>query len=207
VIKVNLLNGFTGGTTVQSPTGTVAAVGTSMGSSGTSLGPGAPAEVLVRLVVVVIPLLLIIGLDYYFAEQRNREAARVLAELTEAQGRLETLKPQVEAVKKFQENKKQLQDKIDVIRRISKERLKNVKALDALHSIVPAKAWLTKLTIKDNRCALEGEAIEDIDVSQLMQGLEESVFFASVLLKGVESVKSKGGVVKKFAIEVNMENM
>jgi Tfp pilus assembly protein PilN len=209
VIKVNLLNSYTGGTAIVSPTGTVApAHTTGMMSGSYSAGNArAQAEAILKIVAVFIPLTLVIGYEMYNTDQLRARAAQVSAELSTAKAKIETLKPQVEAVKTFQANKAQLESKINVIRGISKERLRNVKALDALQSIVPAKCWFTQLKLTDNLVSMKGMAIEDVDVSQLMAGLEESVYFANVVLKGVESERTKDGVFKKFEIDVGLENM
>ncbi len=164
-------------------------------------------DILLKLAVTILPLLGIIGYDYYADGQRQRALAVASAELQEAKVKLASLKPQVDAVMKFQENKKQLQAKIDIIRALSKERVKNVKALDALQNIIPVKTWLTRIEIKESRVVMEGLATEDVEISNFMQGLEESVFFAKVILKGVTSDRSKEGVNKKFSIETSLENM
>jgi Tfp pilus assembly protein PilN len=204
MIRVNLLKNFSGATV--SPTGTIAPSATSIETFEVR-GDGFTPDLLVKCALLVVPLILIISFDYYEINQRQYTLATATSELAQAKQKLESLKPQVEAVTKFKENKKQLQTKIDVIRNISKERLKNVKALDALQSIIPAKVWLNKLTLKDNHVTMDGSAIEDSDVATFMQGLEESVFFAGVILKSVESEKSKEGVYKKFSLEMNLENM
>ncbi|HEX4923548.1 MAG TPA: PilN domain-containing protein [Bdellovibrionales bacterium] len=212
MIKVNLLNSYTGGTSVVSPSGTVAPSRTEdMGGGSVYKAPrassSAQVEAGLKIVGIFIPLILLIGYETYNTDQLKSEEAKVAAELTAAQSRIQSLKPQVEAVKQFQDNKAQLESKINVIRTISRERLKNVKALDALQNIMPPKCWLTELKIKGTMVSLKGLAIEDVDVSQLMAGLEESVYFAQVNLKGVESQRDKEGVLKKFDIEVFLENM
>lgn len=212
MIKVNLLNSYTGGTAIVSPSGTVVPSRTEDMSGGSVYkAPRAAAstqvEAVMKIIGVFIPLVLLIGYETYNTDQLKADEAKVAAELAAAQARVETLKPQVEAVKQFQENKAQLESKINVIRTISRERLKNVKALDALQNIMPAKCWLTELKVRGSMVSMKGLAIEDVDVSQLMAGLEESVYFANVSLKGVESSRDKDGVLKKFEIDVFLENL
>jgi Tfp pilus assembly protein PilN len=205
VIRINLLNNYSSSSV--SPTGTVAPTPGAETAIAQFRDAGFTPDLLVKIVMALVPFLLVMSYDYYAANMRQSALAAANAELTDARQKLESLKPQVEAVQKFQENKKKLQSKIDVIRSISRERLKNVKALDALQTIIPPKVWLRKLVISDNRISFDGNAVEDIDVSSFMQGLEESVFFANVTLKIVESEKTKEGVTKKFSIEANLENM
>jgi Tfp pilus assembly protein PilN len=206
VIKVNLLQSYAGPTSV-SPTGTVVPGQTGQPIGGSSISGKDQAEAALKVGMLFVPLILLISFEFYNTGELQRKEAQINAELAAAKSKTDTLKPQVEAVKKFQENKKELEVKINAIRTISKERLKNVKALDALQAIMPPKAWLTELTIKDTLVTLKGLAVEDVDVSQLMAGLEESVYFANVTLKSVESERTKEGVTKKYFIEVFLENM
>ncbi|MEQ1877420.1 MAG: PilN domain-containing protein, partial [Bdellovibrionia bacterium] len=178
-----------------------------VGGGASRVSPKDQGEALLKIVMLFVPMIFVISYEYYNTGELQRKNAQVSAELAAAKSKIETLKPQVEAVKKFQENKKELESKIGVIRTISKERLKNVKALDALQALMPPKAWLQELSIKENLVVLKGMAVEDIDVSQLMAGLEESVYFAGVNLKSVESKRDKDGVLKTFNIEVFLENM
>lgn len=207
MIRVNLLQSYTG-TTKVSPTGTVIP-GESAASGGGGLRSSSQeqAEAIGKIVLLFVPLVLVVSFEFYNTGELQRKETLVSAELATARAKIETLKPQVEAVKRFQENKQELESKIGAIRTISKERLKNVKALDNLQAIIPPKVWLTELTIKGTLVTMKGAAIEDIDVSQFMASLDESVFFSNVVLKSVESDRTKTGVLKKFTIEVQLENI
>ena len=90
---------------------------------------------------------------------------------------------------------------------MSKERLKNVKSLDALQGIIPSKAWLTEAKILENKIEISGMATDDLVISDFMQDLTKSIYFTHVVLESSEEVKRDEGVVKQFKIKCNLENL
>ncbi|MCB0349097.1 MAG: PilN domain-containing protein, partial [Bdellovibrionales bacterium] len=115
--------------------------------------------------------------------------------------KLQTFGPKADSVKKFQQEKDKLEKRIDVIRNISKERLKVVKAMDALHKTVPQQAWLTELMVKENYAIkINGFALDDFVVSNLIQNLDESIFFANVKLVSSQESSVSEGKLRKFEI-------
>ncbi len=113
----------------------------------------------------------------------------------------------IKTVEMFKKEKERVTVQIDTIKALSRERLRNVKALEALQNIFPEKAWLTMFKIEDNNAKLEGSAIDDKVVAELMSSLEENIYFANVrLIKSVEQ-QSKSGTLKDFSIECSLEGI
>ena len=100
--------------------------------------------------------------------------------------------------------KKKIDSRIDTIKEISKERLSNAKALDALHDIVPPQAWLKNLSIENGKVKIVGEATEDLVVSQLLRNLDESIYFKDVKLLSSTEVRKAGGSYKAFSIDCTL---
>lgn len=169
--------------------------------------PGELKEVITKLSLVVLPALLLL---FYRAYQENvmaRELGRVKSEISDTQKKLQALDPAVKEMERFQIEKRKLDSQLDVIKRLSKERLKNVKSLDALQSIVPQKAWIQTMKITENKVEISGMATDDIVVAEFMQTLEASIYFASVTLVSTEELKTKNGVAKKFSLKCVLENL
>lgn len=152
------------------------------------------------LMALVFPIL-IFAYDQYVKSEKNSVLAGLQAEKTNLEGKLKTFGPKAESVKKFQQEKEKLVKRIDIIRSISKERLKVVKAMDSLHKNVPQQAWLTELVVKDNYAAkIRGFALDDFVVSNLIQNLDESIFFENVKLVSSQESSVTEGKLRKFEI-------
>ena len=151
-----------------------------------------------------MPALLVYGYEFYDegVGKANLEAKQALQ--VELSARLSAFGKQVEEVRKIKEEKQRLSSRIDTIREISKERLVNAKAMDALHAIVPNQSWLESLSIEGRQIKIKGMATEDIIISQFLRNLDESIYFSEVkLISSIEQASGQG-VIKSFEIECQL---
>lgn len=158
-------------------------------------------------ILFIAPIILVIVFIQYNYLEKKSKRDRLQKELKVVQAELKRLEPDVREVERYKEEKRKLEAQLEVVKSLSKERLRNVKSLDALQSLIPQKAWLDSLVIKDSRVILAGFAVDDIVVSEFLQNLESSIFFSNVTLVASEDQKTKAGVVKKFSIRTQLENM
>ncbi|MCC6277467.1 MAG: PilN domain-containing protein [Oligoflexia bacterium] len=199
MIKINLLRDISGSGRAQTLIGGLTSVGDSIDSS--------KKEVLSKIIAFVIPFIGWLGGNYYLGTQAKEEMRVLRAESAEVEKKLKELEPVVKELERFQEEKRKLDSQVEVIKRLAKERLKNVKSLDALQGIIPARAWLNELKINESKVSLAGFASDDSVVSEFMKELESSIYFANVTLSSSEEFKSNEGAVKKFEIRCNLENL
>ncbi|MEC9282275.1 MAG: PilN domain-containing protein [Bdellovibrionota bacterium] len=158
-------------------------------------------DLLLKLVILIIPSLMLYGYEFYdegVGAEALKLKQRQVEKLTQE---LAGFGKQVAEVRKIKEEKNRLTSRIDTIKEISKERLSNAKALDALHDIVPSQAWLKSLTIESGKVSIIGEATEDLVVSQLLRNLDESIYFNDVKLLSSTEVRKSGGSYKAFKID------
>ncbi len=164
-------------------------------------------DVAMKLIVALGPLIACVGTEQWMVGNKQQDLDRVRGELTAKQAEIEAKKKDVEQVQRFKADKAQLDIRMNTIRNLSKARLKNVKALDAIQNIIPTKAWLMGLKLDESKVDLRGRAMEDNDISSFMKGLEENIFFSQVLLISSSSAKTEDGVVKEFNIAASVENL
>lgn len=143
----------------------------------------------------------------YMQMQKDNALELLTIQVAKKTAEKDQLNPAIKAVEDFKKEKDRVQVQIDTIKSLSKERLRNVKALEAIQNIFPEKAWLTLLKIDDNRADLEGEAVDDRVVADLMTSLEENIYFANVRLIRTSEKQTKEGTVKSFSIECNLEGI
>jgi Tfp pilus assembly protein PilN len=104
-------------------------------------------------------------------------------------------------VEKYTKEKKKIDKDLDVIRGLAKNRLREVKALDALQSLLPSHSWISELKIVDNNVNLRGYSTAEEGVADLIRALDQSAFFSKVNPKSTIEEVLPSGPVKKFELE------
>lgn len=203
MIKINILRNRGGTSSLK--TSVTSMTGITFHGSNEGGGESGYADensaMLKKVVLAIIFPVLILAYDQYVKSEKGSILSKLRTEKTELENKLKTFGPKAESVKKFQQEKDKLEKRIDIIRNISKERLKVVKAMDSLHKNVPQQAWITELVVKDNYTTkITGFALDDFVVSNLIQNLDESIFFESVKLVSSQESSVAEGKLRKFEI-------
>ena len=148
MIRINLLKNTGGTSNLQTDMNAMTGI-TIMGAGGDSVSSDVDSgEMIKKIVVLLLFPILLIGYEIYFVGSKKMQLASLKTTQAELQQKLDAFGPRVDAVNKFKQEKENLQKRLDVIKALSQDRMKTVKALDALHTIVPAQAWLTNFSIK-----------------------------------------------------------
>lgn len=101
----------------------------------------------------------------------------------------------------YNKEKIRVDKELEVVRVIARNRLREVKALDAIQSLMPAKAWTKKIVIEGNLVKLDGYTSSDDGVNEIIRALEGSVYFSKVEPKNTSQENRPGGPVKRFELE------
>jgi len=204
VIKINLLRDAGAG---KGGRNDVTMTGTTFRSGGGGGGAVDAKDLGVKLLLVLLPLISMYVYQEVETNQKKAEYEAILAQSAKVDEDLKKLSSQVKEVEKFLQDKKGLDAQLATIKNLSKERLRVVKSMDAIQTLIPQKVWLTSLNITDNKVEIEGRAVDDIIIADFMRDLEESVFFMNVALAGSEEVRFAEGSIKKFTIRCNLEGL
>ena len=107
--------------------------------------------------------------------------------------------PRVEAANR---EKRKIQQELEVIRGLAKHRLREVKALDLLQSVIPQGAWLRFIEVEGGKVSLTGYAMNEKAIGDLLSQLTSNVFFTNVEPKSTSAVRlGELGEVKAFEID------
>lgn len=164
-------------------------------------------DLLVKGLMVILPVLGVWVYNEVTVSKQQDEVRQAQAKIQTVDEELKKLDVQVKEVEKFLEAKRKLDSQLNTIKQLSKERLRIVKSMDAIQSLIPKKVWLTGLMVKDTAIEIDGQATDDIVIADFMRDLEESVYFANVSLAVSEEARGVEGSVKKFVVKCNLENM
>ena len=203
MIKVNLLRNV--GMAKASEVGGAAAMGEA-GIGGGPLSADAQKSAAIKIaVIMVFPLLFLV----YEKIAINDISARVqviqakIDVLKEERAKFGDAAPKIE---KYNKEKQRIDKELDIVRGISRGRLRELKTLDALQSLMPNKTWARKIAFKGGSVILEGFSDGDDGVTELIRALEGNVLFSKVELKFTTSEQGSdssgtGSSLKKFEIE------
>lgn len=204
MIKINLLRNSVANTMKPSNEATSVGAFDSGSDGGSALNA---KELIIKVICLLVPIIGGVGTVSYTSSQKGNEIKQLVS-LVESKKKEKTdLGPAIKQVDEFKKEKDRLQVQIDTIRLLSKERLRNVKALSALQDIMPEKAWLTRLKIEESLAQIEGSAVDDKTVADLMRVLDANIYFADVKLIRSQEQQNKDGVIKSFSIECKLEGI
>lgn len=141
---------------------------------------------LVALVIVVI------GSAHFYQSQKIAALNDTIAQ-EEAETR--RLAPEIAKIKRLNQQRKDLNDRLDVITELDRDRYFRVHLLDELNRSLPDHMWLTRFEdVGGNRYSVEGVTFSNFLVSDFLQNITGSPYFAGVNL--LVSEKGEIGDVK-----------
>jgi type IV pilus assembly protein PilN len=117
------------------------------------------------------------------------------------EARLVVLKKVIGEIDDIRTEKKVLEKKLAVIKRLEEDRLYPVRMLDEVNALVPPKdIRLTKVSEQGLRVSIEGVGRDNIAVALFMKNLELSKYIQSVDLISSKQVDMSGVKVNQFSL-------
>lgn len=163
---------------------------------------------------VIIKLAFILALPYLvhiygenILQERTTELGGLDQQLAALNKEAEEFKSEIEMVNRHVEEKKRLERQIEVIGVLSRGRFSGLLAVDTLQSLMPQTAWLSKVSYVNGVFSISGYAYDQQDVTSLIRGMEESVFFSEVKFIGSVDKKTSRGTLKSFDISCKVESI
>lgn len=179
------------------------------------LGGGKVGKVLgdIRGLIVIFIALAIAWLPHLFFEQfrtyviEQHEASKKKLEESVAvlNAEIAKLTPFQRELESYEQQKKLVRDRLDVVRTLLANRGTPVNVLDAVGQSLPRRTWLTELEFKVGAAIqsirLNGQSYSNEDISDFMDKLSESVYFAEVKLEDVGTSRLGNNIdVRQFKI-------
>jgi Tfp pilus assembly protein PilN len=204
MIKVNLLRNR-----VQDPGG---------GSSNADSLPGVDSSRTIRenivkaLVIVIFPA----GLMLYEAQNirsLNEEQSRVQALAAKLQGELSGKQVAADKVKNVEVQAKELEDKLKLLKLLSRLRLRHVKTLDFVQSTIPEKVWLKNINYDSDKAHIEighfqfmGFATATEELTDFTRKLDGSAYLSDVIvIKNSEIQAANKNTMRDFLFVADAE--
>ena len=164
------------------------------------------ADLRETVAVLILGLVVICGGVFFVDKGVKSDLAMAEANVTQLQADIDRYKPQQKLVESFKKQKKQLQDKLDIIGSLEAARNGPVRVLDELTSQVPDRLWLTAIMTKGKGIKLEGQSLDTGVVADFLRGLNSSPYFTNVDLDKTAGGKVVDGIrLVSFEIRADMQ--
>jgi type IV pilus assembly protein PilN len=164
---------------------------------------GIQREVIVLAGSVVL-LLSILGFVHWKYYQEKEE---IVVRISKTKAEITHYKSLTTEVNKAKEAQKTLQDKINVITTLRKEKSSPARVLDELSVLKPEKIQLESLKKEGTRLGIEGIALDDETVANFMTNLRKSKLFKNVDLIVSEQSEQSRIKLKKFTLACEISLM
>jgi len=153
-------------------------------------------EILVFIfsLVVLVACLLVV----YF--MLDREIKETLAQISKTKAQIAQYKSLAEEFKKAKENHRILQQKLNIINTLRKEKSTPAKVLDQLCIDKPEKIYFESVKKDGSKVGIEGIALDDETVANFMTNLRKSKIFKNVDLIVSEQTELSKIKLKKFIL-------
>ncbi len=157
---------------------------------------GIQKEFIVLILSIVLLVMVLGGIQYLL----EREKSDLLAKISETKKEIAYYKSLTTEVLKAKEAQKILQDKLNVINALRKEKAIPAKVLDELAIDKPEKLHLESVRKDGSKLGIEGIALDDETIANFMTNLRKSKLFKNVDLVVSEQVEQSKIKLKKFIL-------
>jgi type IV pilus assembly protein PilN len=115
------------------------------------------------------------------------------------------LKGPYEAVVQMERQKKELQEKLAVIRDLEAKKVGPVRMLADLSDATPDKLWLTEFIETNGSAHISGLGVDEQTIADFLRRLAESPYFVGVDLDETSQVEADGLKHKRFVIRTGID--
>jgi type IV pilus assembly protein PilN len=151
----------------------------------------------VVLIGSVVLLLVALGIIQWRLEKEKEET---LAQISNTKKEIAYYKSLTTEVTKAKEAQKTLQEKLNIINSLRKEKTGPARVLDELSIDKPEKIHLESLKKEGTKLGIEGIALDDETIANFMTNLRKSKLFKNVDLIVSEQIEQSKLKLKKFIL-------
>ena len=153
-----------------------------------------------EIVVLVLSLVLLLAFLVFVQWRIDKEKEETIAQVSHTKQEIAYYKSLTTKVNKAKETQKTLQDKLDVINSLRKEKASPARVLDELSIGKPEKVHFESLKKEGSKLGIEGVALDDETIVNFMTNLRKSKVFKNVDLIISEQIELSKIKLKKFIL-------
>lgn len=121
--------------------------------------------------------------NYFWYSAVEAQLVAVNNRISEYEKTVEQLNKIIGEVKNIEKEQKEIEQKLDTLRKLEQGRIGPVRVMDELTSTLPEQVWLKNLELVGGAAAFQGAAKTHQDVAEFMKKLKASRHFTSPVLR------------------------
>ncbi len=155
-------------------------------------------------------LILMCPAALYFYETQNIQElqAKIVtyqSQIAVLQQKNSNAKSAVDEISKYKEDRAKLQQQVDTLENLQKDRDREVKILDNIQKDIPEKVWLKRLEFKDTELRIFGTSMGDSEISNFVDSLSRIYSLMSVIpIRSADEV-TEGSTFKSFELSCKVD--
>jgi type IV pilus assembly protein PilN len=153
-----------------------------------------------EFIVLIFSIVLLLGVFVYIQWGLNGKIEDTLAQNAKKREEIIKYKSLTTEVEKKKQEQKMLQNRLDIINSLRKDKGRAARVLDELGIDKPEKLQFESLKKDGAKLAIEGVALDDETIANFMTNLRKSKLFKNVDLIVSEQIEQGKMKVKKFVL-------
>jgi type IV pilus assembly protein PilN len=153
-----------------------------------------------EMIVFILSMVAVLALVFVAQWFVGSEKEKTVAQITSTRKDIEYYKSLRTEFEKAKEQQRILQEKLNVINLLKKEKASPAKVLDELSIDKPEKAHFESVKKDGSKLGIEGVALDDETVANFMTNLRKSKLFKNVDLIVTEQIEVNKIPLKKFIL-------
>lgn len=153
-----------------------------------------------EFIILILCILLLSGAFVFIQWGVNKKIEDTLAQNEQKKGEIAKYKSLITEVEKRKAEQKMLENRLDIINSLKKDKARAARILDELSAGKPEKLQLASLKKDGMKLAIEGVALDDETIANFMTNLRKSKLFKNVDLVVSEQVEKSSMKLRKFVL-------
>ena len=155
-----------------------------------------------------LPIMVVLAMVIWVHSSISSRIAELNYKIQTIQSEINMSKGKLKGLDEIKKKRAEIEERLNVVERLDKERTGPVRILDILASNIPKEMWFESLEERDLELKITGWAADEMTVSKFVNSLQSSPFFEKVDIESVVQADFKTGEgpesrvynLKKFSI-------
>lgn len=139
------------------------------------------------------------------ASWQTRTLTRLEAQAADLNGEAERYRPQIQLVNQLRSKTADLEQRLEIIRRLDRNREARISAMEELSDALPDYVWLVSFLESEDGVTVEGVAFSSLAVFEFMIALDATPRFSDVRLESLRRGEIEEQAVIQFTLSMALE--
>lgn len=153
-----------------------------------------------EFIVLILSVVFLLAVFIFIQWGLNKKVEDTLAQNAQKREEIIKYKSLTAEVERKKQEQKMLQNRLDIINSLRKDKARAARVLDELSIHKPEKLQLESLKKEGAKLGIEGVAMDDETIANFMTSLRKSKLFKSVDLIVSQQIEQSKMKVKKFVL-------